>query len=238
MNAEDAARSTTREDSPPRWWLVPWPGAAVAVLAVAGMVAATVVAWPDMAGWIVTREAGGRHGESTVSREVSGVLLPLTLTLLVVLLSVAPRLDHLLVHKTPLGRDRSPERGRRVLSWLLIGLSPVLAVLHLGVLAMHTGTPFPLVPAMGVAIGLLLVALGTALPLAAPGGRFADPRIERFRAAQGPAYRYGGVAMVLLGIATAGTALLAPDGAVVVATVGVGAVFAGILITAALRARR
>jgi len=232
----DPLRQTGTPDEPsPRWWVVPWPGAGLAIIAVVVMVVATVVAWPDMAEQIVTREANGRHGTSVVSREVSATLLPLTLVLLVVLLSIAPRLDYLLLRSTPMGKDRSPERARRVFSWTLAGLSVVLTVLHLGVLSMHTGAQFPLEKAMGVACGVLLVAIGIALPMAAPGGRFRTARVEQFRAAQGPAYRYGGGAMVAVGIATSATALVSPTVAVTVATVGIFVVLAGVLGTAVLR---
>ncbi|WP_136518007.1 hypothetical protein [Cellulomonas telluris] len=228
-----ADRAVPQDPGP--WWRTPWPGAALVAVAVPVMVVASVLAWPDMAAEVVTREAGGRHGASVVPREVSAALLPATLVVLTALFAVVPGLDQRLLGRTPLAQDRSPERARRVLGWTLAGLAPVTVVLHLGVLAMHTGEPFPLDRAMGVALGLLLVALGVGLPLAAPGGRFSG-RAEGFRAAQGPAYRTAGLLLVLAGAVTAVAAGAGASWAPVVAVVGTAVAFGQVVLRAGLGA--
>lgn len=73
---------------------------------------------------------------------------------------------------------------------------------------------------MAGAVGVLLVCLGAALPLAAPGGRF-DGRVERFRAALGPAYRAAAFVLVLGGVATVGAAVVSAQAAMVTAVTAV-----------------
>ena len=237
MTSTNSTEAPHEETPAPPWVMVPWPGAAVALAAVAIMIVASVVAWPDMAAEIVTREADGRHGESVVSRGVTAVAHPVALLVLSALFSVGLRADHELLSRTPMGLDRSPDRVRRVLSWTLMGLSPVLVVLHLGMLALHTGEEFPLEQAAAAAAGLLIVCLGVAAPLFAPGGRHTG-WLERFRAAQGGAYRIAGLFLVLAGIATAVAATVAPQVAMGVAVVSVAAAFLVVGLVAALRASR
>jgi hypothetical protein len=222
---------------PPPWVMVPWPGAAVALAAVAIMIVASVVAWPEMAVEIVTREADGRHGESVVHRAVTAAAAPSILLGLTVLFSVGLRADHELLKRTPVGLDRSPERARRVFSWTLMGLSVVLVVLHLGLLSLHTGDAYPLENAVGAAVGLLIACLGVAAPLVAPGGSYTGG-LERFRAAQGRLYRGAGIALVLAGIATAVAAAVDPWVAMGIAVVSVGAVFVVVGLAAAIQAAR
>jgi hypothetical protein len=214
----------TQGGTAPPWLTIPWPGAAIALGAVAAMVTTSIVAWPEMSAEIVTRAADGRHGESVSSRGVTAVALPLALLGLTALLSVVPRLDHELLRRTPLGQDHDPERARRVFSWTLIGLSVVLLVLHVGLVSQHTGDAFPLEQAVAGAVGVLLVCLGVALPLAAPGGRF-DGRVERFRAALGPAYRVAGIVLVVGGVATVMAAVVSSQAAMATAVTAVVVTF-------------
>jgi hypothetical protein len=225
------------ENQAPPWVLVPWPGAAVALAAVVIMVVASVVAWPEMAAEIVTREAGDRRGESVASRGATAAAMPGVLLLLTGLFSVILRADHELLRRTPIGPDRSPERARRVLSWTLMGLSVVLVALHLGLLSLHTGAAYPLEQAVSAAAGLLIACLGVAAPLFAPGGRTTG-RAEEFRAAQGRSYRLAGVALVVAGVVTAVVAAFDPRLAMGIAAVSVGAVFLAVGILAAVRAVR
>ena len=237
MTATGSTEVSRHENPPPPWVMVPWPGAAVALAAVAIMVVSSVVAWPEMAVEIVTREADGRHGESVVSRGGTAVAAPGALLGLTVLFSVVLRADHELLRRTPMGLDRSPERARRVFSWTLMGLSVVLVVFHLGLLSLHTGDAYPLENAMAAAGGLLLVCLGVAAPLFAPGGSYTGG-LERFRAAQGRLYRGAGVVLVLAGIATAVAAAFDPWVAMGIAVVSVGAVFLVVGLAAAIQAAR
>lgn len=237
MTATSSTEASLTENPPPPWIMVPWPGAAVALAAVAIMAVASVVVWPDMAAEIVTREADGRHGESAASRGVTAVAMPSILLALTILFSVILRADHELLGRTPLGLDRSPERARRMFGWTLMGLSVVLVVLHLGLLSLHTGARYPLEEAVAAAVGLLMVCLGVAAPLFAPGGRYSGG-LEQFRAGQGPLYRGAGIALVLAGTGTAVVAVLAPWLAMGIAVVSVGAVFLVVGLAAAFRAAR
>ena len=227
----------SRESAPPPWVMIPWPGAAVALAAVVIMVVASVVAWPDMAAEVVTREAAGNHGESVATRGVTAVALPCVLLGLTALLSVILRADHELLRRTPVGIDRSPARARRVFSWTLTGLSGVLVLLHLGLLSLHTGDAYPLDEAVAAAVGILLVCLGVAAPLFAPGGRFTG-RLESFRAAQGRLYRRAGIVLVLAGVATAVAAVLDPWVAMGIAVGSVAVVFLVVGVMALRSARR
>lgn len=229
-------RPTT--DQPVPLWSVHVPGVVVTVVGLVVMVTASVVAWPDMAVEIVTREAAGRHGESVVRREVSAVVPPLALAGLAVLFALGPGLEQRFAHLSPLLQDGSPERQRRVLGWTIAGLSIVLTVLHLGILALHTAEPFPLEQAVGAAAGLVLVLIGVVLPLAAPGGRFPDGPAEASRAAQGPAYRIAGPLLALAGLATAVLALLGSGWAVVVAVGGILVAFGFVAARAGIAAWR
>lgn len=229
--------STSGEPAPPVW---SWhgPGAAITAAAVLAMVVASMLAWPDMAAEVVTREAAGRHGASVVPRGVSAVLLPATASLLAALFALGPWVEHHLGSLTPALQERSPERVRRVLGWTSAGLSVVLLVVHLGVLSLYTGHDFRWEQAVGAAVGVLLVVLGGVLPLAAPGGRFSSRRAEAFRAAQGPAYRDAGVVVAITGVATVVCAFAAPAAAVVVAVGGVLLGFGLVAVRAALAAVR
>jgi hypothetical protein len=228
---------TTGQHAPPVW---SWhgPGAAITAAAVVAMVVASVVAWPDMAAEVVTREAAGRHGESVVPRGASAVLLPATATLLAVLLALGPWVEHHLGSLTPALQERSPERVRRVLGWTSAGLAVVLLVVHLGVLSLHTGVAFDWERTVGAAVGVLLVVVGAVLPLAAPGGRFRSVRAEAFRAAQGPAYRVAGVVVALAGVGTVVCAFAAPAAAVLVAVGGVLLGFGVVAVRATVAAVR
>ncbi|MEU4360453.1 hypothetical protein [Promicromonospora sp. NPDC023987] len=238
MTATGSTEVSRHENPPPPpWVMIPWPGAAVALAAAAVMVVASVVAWPEMAVEIVTREANGRHGESVAHRGVTAVAAPSALLGLTVLFSVGLRADHELLKRTPAVLDRSPERVRKVLSWTLMGLSVVVVVLHLGLLSLHTGDAYPLENAMAAAGGLLLVCLGVAAPLFAPGGSYTGG-LERFRAAQGRLYRDAGIALVLAGIATAVAAAFDPWVAMGIAVGAVAVVFLVVGIAAAVQAAR
>ena len=238
MTATGSTEVSRHENPPPPpWVMVPWPGAAVALAAAAIMVVASVVAWPEMAVEIVTREADGRHGESVVHRGFTAAALPGILLALTALFSVILRADHELLKRTPVGLERSPERARRVFSWTFMGLSLVLVALHLGLLSLHTGDPYPVEKAVAAAVGLLIVCLGVAAPLFAPGGSYTGG-LERFRAAQGRLYRGAGIALVLGGIATVVAAVFAPWVAMGIAVAAVAVVFLAVGIAAGLRAVR
>ena len=223
------------ERTPPT---APWPGLVVAVLAAAAMVIASVLAWPDMAESIVTREARGEHGASVVSRGVTAVALPIAFLLVAAVLTAAPALDRWLRARVRLPAQVNARGGVRVLNYALTGLAIFFLVFHLGLLSLHTGGGFPLETAVPAAGGLLIVLLGIALPLARPEDTFGSAALERVRRVIGPAYRIAGFTLVALGLFTIAAAFLWPPAA---AAAGASSVAIAVLAGgagAAVRARR
>ena len=216
---------------------VPWPGLIVVTLAAAAMVVAGAVAWPEMAPTIVTREAGGNHGASVVSRGVTVIVPPVALLVVAALIAAAPELDRRLRTLSGLPGQVNPRGGIRVLSHLLGGLAVVFLVLHLGLLSMHTGADFPMDRAVPAAAGLLLLLVGIALPLARPDDTYGSQSLERVRRTAAPGYRVAGFALAGLGLLTIVTAFVWPAAAIVVGGSSVLLAFmAGV--AGAARARR
>jgi hypothetical protein len=193
--------------------IIAWPGLIAAGLAAAAMAVASIIAWPDMAESIVTREAGGNHGASVVSRGVTAIMPPVLWLLVAALLAFAPLLDQRLRSLVKLPAQVNARGGVRVLNYLLGGLAIFFLVFHLGLLSLHTGAGFPIETAVPAAAGLVLVFLGVALPLARPDDTFGSATLERVRRAAAPAFRIAGFALVLLGLLTIATAFLWPAAA-------------------------
>lgn len=218
--------------------MTPWGGLAVAAVALAAMAVASVLIWPEMAETLVTREAAGNHGRSEVSRGFTAVALPATLLLLMALFAVGPRLDEKHLGHLRLNAGRNPRNAARVLSYTLAGLAVVLLLVHLGLLAMFAGRGYPMAEAVAAGVGLLLVLLGIALPLARPEGEFESAWLTRYRDAIGPQYRHGAYLLVGLGLAVMALAFVWPLVAMIVATVAVVVVFGGMAVVAARTANR
>ncbi|MDN5732507.1 MAG: hypothetical protein L0H14_11895 [Yaniella sp.] len=209
----------------------------IAGMAVVFMVIWSVALWPDMTPTIVTREAGGNHGQSAVSREVTAAAMPVVLVVLAVLLAAAPTLDAKLMRLIITTPQQDRGRGSpRVLGASLVGLSILLSALHVGFVDMHTGAGLPIEQIVPVAAGVLLTILGIYLPLAHPSTTHDNERFEAFRAAQGPAYRIGGFVLVLVGLATIVSGLLLPWLSIVIAVGGVAAIFVSIIVVSLIRA--
>lgn len=206
-------------------------------LAVVFMAIWSVALWPDMTPAIVTREAGGNHGQSVVSREVTAVAMPAVLAVLAVLLAATPTMDAKLMRAMIAMPQQDRGRGSpRVLGALLVGLSIVLSALHVGLVSMHTGSELPIEQIVPVSVGVLLTILGIYLPLARPSTTHSHERFEAFRAAQGPAYRIGGFVLVLVGLATTVSALLLPWLSIVIAVGGIVAIFGSVIVFSLIRA--
>lgn len=209
----------------------------IAGLTMVFMVIWSVAQWPDMTPTIVTREAGGNHGQSTVPRVVTAAAMPTLLAVLAVLLAVAPTLDAKLMRWVITTPQQDRGRGSpRVLGASLVGLSILLSALHVGLVGMHTASGLPIEQIVPVAAGVLLTILGIYLPLARPSTTHSNQRFEAFRAAQGPAYRIGGYVLVLVGLATIVSGLLLPWLSIVIAVGGVTAIFGSIIAVSLIRA--
>jgi hypothetical protein len=165
--------------------------------------------------------------------------MPVVLLVLSVLLAAAPKLDTMLMGRILSTPQQDSGRGRaRVLGALLVGLGILLGASHVALVSMYTGTPFPIDRIVPVAAGVVLTILGIYLPLARPSTTHRSERMETFRAAQGPAYRIGGFALVLVGLGTIVTGLLLPWLSIFIACGGVFIIFASIAIVSLIRTLR
>lgn len=213
---------------------------AIAGLVIVGMVGWSIVQWPVMEPSIITREAAGNHGTSVVPRLVTACAMPVTFALLTVFFWFAPRIDGRFLEllgapggtRTP-NRDASP----RVLGLLLIGLSVLLATLHVALISLHTPEQLPIGSLIPAAVGAMLVLLGIALRLIEPQAVTGMQVEARFILAQRRAYRRAAPLMVMLGVMTIIAAWLAPPAALPIAVGGVLVVFIGVGAFALVRAQ-
>ncbi|MFF1553273.1 hypothetical protein ACFVX3_19810 [Rhodococcus erythropolis] len=211
----------------------------VAGLAVVFMAAWSVLRWPEMAPSVVTREVGGNHGQSVVSRGVMVVAMPALLAILAALLAVTPTLDAKLVQTVSITPQQNRGRGTaRVLGAFLVGLSILLSALHIGFVDMFTDTGSSLEKIAPAAVGVLLIILGIYLPLARPSTTHSNEWVESFRAAQGPAYRLGGFALVFVGVVTVIAGVMFHWLALIIAVGGLVLTFAGIAVASLIKASR
>ncbi len=214
---------------------------AIAGLAIVGMVVWSIMQWPAMEPSIITREAGGNHGTSTVPRLVTACAMPATLALLTGFFWFAPRIDGRflkLLGDPGTARMRDQSAVPRVLGLLLIGLSVLFATLHVGLVSLHTAEQLPIASMLATAVGALLILLGVALPLIQPQAVTGSAVEARFRVTQRRAYRRAvPLVMFVLGVATIIAAWLAPAVAMPIAIGGVLLVFIGGGALAFFRAR-
>lgn len=214
------------------------PAFAVVGFACITMVVASVVFWPDMAESLVTRGANARHGESVVQRWFAVAAFPLFLLLFAALLGAAPSLDRKL--RKVLSQD-APANSRnavRVLGYLLAGVAVAMTVSHFGLLSAFAGNNFPLEEAMAASLGLILILLGIAFPLARPEDESLPPFLKRLQEAVGPVYRPAAILMVLIGVASITLAFVSAWTALLVASAGTITLILGVYTIALLRMRR
>ncbi|WP_104177227.1 hypothetical protein [Cryobacterium sp. Y50] len=218
------------------------PAFAVVGFACITMVVASVVFWPDMAESLVTRGANARHGESVVQRWFAVAAFPFFLVLFAALLGAAPLLDRKL--RKVLSQD-APANSRnavRVLGYLLAGVAVAMAmamtISHFGLLSAFAGNNFPLEEAMAASLGLIVILLGIAFPLARPEDESLPPFLRRLLEAVGPGYRPAAILMVLIGVASITLAFVSAWTALVVASAGTITLILGVYTIALLRVRR
>ncbi len=217
-----------RQTTPPR---LPVVSFVIAGLAIVGMVVWSIMQWPAMEPSIVTREAAGNHGMSTVPRLVTACAMPVTLAVLAVLFGFAPRIDGRflkLLGDPGTARMQDKTTAPRVLGLLLIGLSALFATVHVVLVSLHTAESLPIESLIATAVGAVLILLGIALPLIQPQAVTESETEARFRATQRRAYRRA-VPLIMLGIGvvTIVAAWLAPAVAMLIAIGGVLLVFVG-----------
>lgn len=191
------------------------PALVVVALACLTMVVASVYFWPQMAETLVTRAANDRHGDSVVQRWFAVAAFPLFLLLFSILLTATPALDRKLRRLFSPPNHIDSRNNARVLGFFLAGIAVAMTISHFGLLSAFAGISFPLEKAMAASLGLILILLGIAFPLARPEDEALPSFLRRFQEAVGPVYRPAAIVLVLIGLASialafasAGTALL------------------------------
>ncbi|MGP5220765.1 hypothetical protein [Arthrobacter rhombi] len=198
------------------------------------MIIWSIVQWPAMEPSIVTREAAGNHGTSTVPRAFTACAMPTTLAVLTVLLAFAPRIDGCFLKLlgdfgTANPRDRAA--APRVLGIVLIGFSVLLTTLHVVFVSLHTQSQLPILSLTSTAIGLFLFLLGVALPQLSPQAVTGSEAEARLRIAQRRTYpRIAPIVMFTTGASTILAAWFGPVAAMPIAVGGVILLFATVAI--------
>ena len=104
-----------------------------------------------------------------------------------------------------------------------------MTVAHFGLLSAFAGESFPLEEAMAASLGLILVLLGIAFPLARPEDETLPPFLQRFQNAIGSAYRPAALILVIVGVASIALAFVSAWTALLLASVGMTILFLGII---------
>lgn len=205
------------------------PALVVVALGCITMIVGSVVFWPQMAESLVTRAANDRHGESVIQRWFAVAAFPIFLLLFSVLLGAAPALDRKLRRLLSQKAQANTQNAVRVLGYLLAGVAVAMTVSHFGLLSAFAGESFPLEKAMAASLGLILVLLGIAFPLARPEDETLPPFLQRFQNAIGSAYRPAALILVTIGVASITLAFVSAWIALLLASVGMTILFLGII---------
>lgn len=216
------------------------PISGVAVAAIGAVVAAVAswFAWPDMAA--TYEEVSGPNLRPSVANRASAAIgIPLVLTAMALILIPIVRGDRWFFRRhsaiSPPQSSTSMRNQARVLSATWIGLTIVLLILHLAILAQFTGRDVDVVQLLGIGFGLLTVCLGSALPLARPTDPSQyPPDFRRLAVGLEAAYRPAGFALVAVGLATIVLSLLWPLVGVTAGWVG----FVAVMIATSIKVAR
>ncbi|WP_458683775.1 hypothetical protein [Prescottella equi] len=206
------------------------PISGVVVAGVGAVVAAVAswAAWPDMAA--TYEEVSGPNLRPSVANRASAAIgTPLVLSAMALVLIPIVHADRRFFRKHPaISAPQTPTTKRnqaRVLSATWIGLTLVLVIVHLTILAQFTGREVDVVQLLGIGVGLFTVCFGSALPLARPTDPSQyPPDFRRLAVGLEAAYRPAGFALVAVGVVTIVLSLLWPLVGVVVGWVGFVAV--------------
>ncbi len=216
------------------------PISGVAVAATGAVVAAVAswFAWPDMAA--TYEEVSGPNLRPSVANRASAAIgIPLLLTAMALILIPIVRGDRWFFRRhsaiSPPQSSTAMRNQARVLSATWIGLTIVLLILHLAILAQFTGREVDVVQLLGIGFGLLTVCLGSALPLARPTEPSQyPPEFRRLAVGLEAAYRPAGFTLVAVGLATIVLSLLWPLVGVTAGWVG----FVAVMIATSIKVAR
>ena len=137
-----------------------------AAIALTFMIIWSAVHWSQMAPTIVTREAGGNHGASIISRGFSAAAMPVTLALTSSLLTISPWVHAKFSSLTGIPLPRYDRSAARVLTAVQAGLGLVMCTAHVFIVDLHTAAGIPAVKLMAMSLGALFVLLGVYFPIA------------------------------------------------------------------------
>lgn len=217
-----------------------YPASGMAAAAIAATVAATAswLAWPDMAD-TYAEVSGPEVTPSVLNRTSAAISIPLLLAFLAIAPMPVLLGDRWLTRVFPginPPRTRTTLRNRaRFLSAVWVGLSVLFVMAHLAILSQFTGRSVDVAQLMGIGFGILIVCIGTVLPLARPEDPSTyAPEFTRLAAGLEAAYRPGGFALVGLGVATIAVSAFWPIGGLMFGWIG----FVAVMVAMAIKVAR
>lgn len=156
------AQSIRDQDAAPPTTEQPVIGYVVGAICIAAMIVITIINWDQMPERIITRQADATHTEAAPHRAFSAAVAPITLAVILVLMSLAPKWNSF-IERSVLRTGASARARRGALDAVLCALSLLLLAVHVGVMSLYTGGGPDLYRA--AAIGLALVGVGVAAAL-------------------------------------------------------------------------
>lgn len=209
-----------------------------AAIALTFMIIWSAVHWSQMAPTIVTREAGGNHGASIVSRGFSAAAMPGTLALTSSLLTISPWVHQKFSSLTGIPLPRYDRSAARVLTAVQAGLGLVMCTAHVFIVDLHTAAGIPAVKLMAMSLGALFVLLGVYFPIAQTDVETNNAWIEAFVVAQRSLSRSVGIALAGVGLATIAVAATSPWRALAIGGGGMVAISVVFLVICLVKANR
>ena len=209
-----------------------------AAIALTFMIIWSAVHWSQMAPTIVTREAGGNHGASIVSRGFSAAAMPGTLALTSSLLTISPWVHQKFSSLTGIPLPRYDRSAARVLTAVQAGLGLVMCTAHVFIVDLHTAAGIPAVKLMAMSLGALLVLLGIYLPIAQSDVETNDSWLNALIVAQRSMSRSAGISMVVVGLAAIAGATASPGLGLAIGGGGAVVITVILLVASLVRANR
>ncbi|WP_135000250.1 hypothetical protein [Rhodococcus erythropolis] len=198
------------------------------VMALGGLIgaAASIYSWPEMADTL-EEITGPSMNPSTATRLDIAVGLPIVMCALAIFPWLGIRLDKWIGRHIPGYQGRTIGSNRaRGWSTAWIGFAVVLVTLHLSLVATMAGYDVPILKAISVTTGLLLILLGSALPLSRyEPNPDSSQDLHDFADRLGRANRPAAFSFVGTGVAVMALGLLSPVAALAIAIIAMLAIF-------------
>lgn len=209
-----------------------------AAIALTFMIIWSAVHWSQMAPTIVTREAGGNHGASIISRGFSAAAMPVTLALTSSLLTISPWVHAKFSSLTGIPLPRYDRSAARVLTAVQAGLGLVMCTAHVFIVDLHTAAGIPAVKLMAMSLGALFVLLGVYFPIAQTDVETNDSWLNALIVAQRSMSRSAGISMVIVGLAAIAGATASPGLGLAIGGGGAVVITVILLVASLVRANR